>query len=48
MSLLTLYQPKAIKNYQNFLAKDLKNQFIGIDIKQKVRKKIIQMSIDVY
>ena len=26
-------------NYQNVLAKDLKDQFIGINIKQKVRKK---------
>ena len=34
MSLLYLYQEKTIKNYQGFLAKHLKNQFIGMNIKQ--------------
>ena len=38
MCLSSLYQQKTIKNYQNFLAKDLKDQFIGMNIK-KVRKK---------
>ena len=28
-------------NHQNFLAKDLKNQFIGMNIKQKVKMKSI-------
>ena len=28
-----LYQQETIKNYQNFLAKDLKDQFIGMNIK---------------
>ena len=35
MSLSLFYQQKATKNYQNWLAKDLKNQCIGINIKQK-------------
>ena len=33
-------------NYENFLIKDLKDRFIGMNIKQKVRKKVQQMSID--
>ena len=32
------YQQEAIKNYQNFLAKDSNGQFIGMNKKQKVRK----------
>ena len=32
------YQQEAIKNYQNFLAKDSNDQFIGMNKKQKVRK----------
>ena len=32
----SLYQQMIIKNYQNFLEKDFKNQFIGVNIKQKV------------
>ena len=47
MFLLSLDQQKIIKNYQNLLAKDLKDQFIGINIKQKVRIKIQQMNIDI-
>ena len=31
MSLLSLYQQKTTKNYQKFLAKDLKNQCVGIN-----------------
>ena len=42
------YQKKTIKNYQNFLANDLKDQCIGINIKQKVRGKILQMSTDIF
>ena len=30
---------REIKNHQNFLVKDLKDQFIGMNIKQKVIKK---------
>ena len=41
-----LYQQKTIKNYQNFLVKDLKYPFIGMNIKQKARTKIQQMNID--
>ena len=45
--LLSLYQQKAIKNYENFLVKDLKDLYIGINIKQNLRMKIQQMSIDI-
>ena len=48
MSLLSLYQQKTVKNYQNFLAKDLKDKFIGMNIKQNVRTKIQQMIIDIF
>ena len=41
-------QQETIKNYQNFLGKDLKDQFIGINIKQKVRIKIQQMNLDIF
>ena len=36
----SLYQQMATKNYQNFLAKDLKDQFIGMSVKQNVRIKM--------
>ena len=35
---------KTIKNYKQFLVKNLKDQFIGMNIKQKVRIKIRQMN----
>ena len=38
MFLLPLYQQKIIKNYQNFLTKDLKDQFIRMSIKQNENK----------
>ena len=38
---------KIIKNYQNVLAKDLKYQFIGMNIKRKVIIKIQQMNFDI-
>ena len=41
-------QQETIKNNQKFLAKDLKDQFIGISIKQKVRIKIQQMNLDIF
>ena len=41
---LSLYQQQTIKNYQNFLANDLKDEFVGMTIKQKVRAKIQQMN----
>ena len=48
MSLSLFYQQKTTKNYQNFLAKDLKDQCIGIKIKQKRKRKILQISIDIF
>ena len=36
------------QNYQNFLAKDLKNQFVRTNIKPKVRIKILQMNTDTF
>ena len=42
------YQQKTIKNYQIFWVKDLKDQFIGMSIKQKVRIKIQQMNKDIF
>ena len=47
MSLSSHYPQKIIKNYQNHLAKDLKDQCIGMNIKQKVRIKLRQTSIDI-
>ena len=38
---------KGNQNYQNFLTKDLKDQIMGVNIKQKVRIKLQQMSIDI-
>ena len=40
--------PRDNQNQQNFLAKNLKDQFIEINIKQKVKIKIQQMSIDIF
>ena len=40
MFLLQLYQQETIEHYQNFLAEDFKDQFIGMNIRQKVRIKI--------
>ena len=48
MSLLSLYQQKTIKNYQNYLAKHLKDRFIGMNIKQKLRIKTQLTSIDIF
>ena len=48
MFLSSLYQQKTIKNYQNFLAKDIKDQFIEINTKQKARLKQQQMTIDIF
>ena len=46
--LLSLYQQETTKNYQNFLAKNLKDQLIGMNIKQKVRIKIRQKILDIF
>ena len=45
---LYLYKQKTIKSYQNLLAKDLKVQFIRMNIKQKKRIKIQQMNLDIF
>ena len=39
----SLYQPKPIKKYQNFLTKGFKDQSIGMSMKQKVRTKILKI-----
>ena len=48
MFLTSLYQQKAIKNYQNFLENNFKDQCIGINVKRKVRIKVGQMSINTF
>ena len=48
MSLLQFYLQKTIENYQNFLAKNLKDKFIGMNIKQKVGLKIQQLNIGIF
>ena len=35
---VVFYKQETIKSYQNFLAKDLKDQFVGLNLKHKVRK----------
>ena len=45
-SLLSLYQQKTINNYENFLAKNLKDQWIGMYMEQKARIKIRQINTD--
>ena len=45
MFLSSLYRQKAIKNC---LAKELEDQCVGMNIKQKMRIKIRQTSIDVF
>ena len=47
MFLLKLYQQEVIKNNQNFLVQDSKNQFIGMNIKQKVGMIIREINIDI-
>ena len=47
MFLQDFYQQETIKNYQNFIAKDLKVDFIGMNIKEKVRTKLRQMCLDI-
>ena len=48
MLLQSLHQQKTVKSYQNFLAKNLKYQSIGMNIKQKVKNEILQMSISIF
>ena len=42
------FQQQTIKNYQNVLAKDVKDQFIGMNMKLNVRLKILQMNLDIF
>ena len=48
MFLYQFYQQRIIKNYQNFLVNDLKDQFVGMNIKEKERIKMQQMNIDIF
>ena len=41
------YHQETIKNYPKFLAKDLKDQFIGMNMKQK-EIKMRQMNLDIF
>ena len=41
-----MFQQKTIKNYQNFVATDLKGPFVGVKIKQKVMIKIRQTNLN--
>ena len=47
-----LYAPvvtlSKVKSYQKFFTKDLKDQFIGMNIKQKVRIKIRQINLYIF
>ena len=45
---VTLSERDKAKNHQNFLAKDLKDQIIGLNIQQKMRIKIRQINIDIF
>ena len=45
MSLLLSYQQKGIRNYQNVLTKDLNDQYLRTNIKQKMKIEIQQMSV---
>ena len=48
MFLYQFYQQRIIKNYQNFLVNDLKDQFVGMNIKEKERIKMQQMDKDIF
>ena len=48
MFLYQFYQQRIIKNYQNFLVNDLKDQFVGMNIEEKERIKMQQMDIDIF
>ena len=41
-----MFQQETIKNYQNFVAKDLRGPFVGMKIKQKVIIKIRQTNLN--
>ena len=44
---LQLYRQETIKNFQNYLEKDFKDQFIGMKIKEELRIKIQQQNIHI-
>ena len=46
--MVTLSAKDIQKNYQNFLAADFKDDFIGMNLKQKVRLKIQQMNVNIF
>ena len=48
MLLPSLYQPKAIRTYEKFFAKDLKDHCIGMNIKQTERIEIRYRNIDIF
>ena len=48
MFVLLLLQQNRIENYQNLVVKDLKDQFIGMNIKQKMRIKMRQTNVDIF
>ena len=48
MSLSSLYQQKKTKIHQNVLAKGLKDQFSGMNMKQKVKTIIRQMNVNTF
>ena len=45
---VTLSERDNQKSHQNFLANDLKDQFIGMNIKQTMRMKMRPMIIDIF
>ena len=44
----SLYQQEITKNYRNFLVMDLKDRFIGINIKQNMRIETQEINIDIF
>ena len=47
ISLYSFHQQEAIRNHQNFIAKYLKDQCIAMNIKQYLKIKMQQISIDI-
>ena len=47
ISLPSLYQQMTTNKYQNFLVKDLKDWFIGMNIKQTEKRRIQQIVRDI-
>ena len=44
----SIYQQEITKNYRNFLVMDLKDRFIGINIKQNMRIETQEINIDIF